>query len=319
VDDVQAKIDQALKIIIDVGMPRAQQNERSALCLLALLDMEPTDTWQEVKPHLIGITPIMDFAREHYHKDYAPNTRETFRRQSMHQFVQAGIALYNPDDPTRPVNSPKAVYEPSPDFIELVRMYGTSEWAESLAKYLEANTALAQKYDWEREQVKIPVQVSDELVLKLSSGDHSLLIKDIIEEFAPRFVPGSELVYVGDTGSKWNHFNEELLSSLGVAVDNHGKMPDVILYYPEKDWLVLAESVTSHGPVDGKRYEELSTMFASATCGLVYITALPSRSLLSKYLPVIAWETEVWVSESPSHLIHFNGDKFLGPHENTKA
>lgn len=314
-DDIKAKIDQALKILVDVGMPRAQQNERSAVCLLALLDLKPGDDWQSAKPHLIGITPIMDFAKEHYGKEYAPNTRETFRRQSMHQFVQAGIALYNPDDPTRPVNSPKAVYQPSADFLGLVRTYGTEKWSEALQNYLESNTALAQKYEWEREQVKIPVQVNEELVLKLSSGEHSLLIKDIIEEFAPRFVPSSKLVYVGDTGSKWGHFDEELLAKLGVTIDNHGKMPDVILYYPDKDWLVLVESVTSHGPVDGKRYEELSQLFASATAGLVYITALPSRSLLAKYLPVIAWETEVWVSESPSHLIHFNGDKFLGPHE----
>jgi hypothetical protein len=313
--EAQAKIDQALKILIDIGMPRAQQNERSALCLLALLNMKPHDAWSATEPHLIGITPIMDFVKGYYQKEYAPNTRETFRRQSMHQFVQAGVALYNPDKPDRPVNSPNAVYQVSPDFLELVRTYGTNEWSESLKVFLTKNTALSEKYDWKRDQPTIPVELGEELSLKLSSGEHSLLIKKIIEEFMPRFVPGSALVYVGDTGTKWSHFDEGLLAKLGVTVDNHGKMPDVIFYYPERNWLILAESVTSHGPVDGKRYEELSTLFASSTAGLVYVTALPTRNLLSKFMPVIAWETEVWVAESPSHMIHFNGDKFLGPHE----
>ena len=54
---------------------------------------------------------MMEFARDHYGRHYAPNTRETFRRQTVHQLVAAGIALYNPDNPARPVNSPKAVYQ----------------------------------------------------------------------------------------------------------------------------------------------------------------------------------------------------------------
>ena len=313
--NVRAKVDQSLKILVDIGMPKAQQNERTALCLLALLNMRPEDEWAAAEPRLIGITPLMDFVKVHYQKEYAPNSRETFRRHSMHQFVHAGVALYNPDNPERPVNSPNAVYQASPDFIELVRTYGTAEWSERLKVFLTANTSLAEKYAWKRDQSTIPVELSEELTLRLSSGDHSLLIKKIIEEFMPRFIPGSTLIYVGDTGTKWSHFDEELLVKLGVTVDNHGKMPDVISYYPKKNWLILAESVTSHGPVDGKRYEELSKLFASSTAGLVYVTALPTRNLLSKFMPVIAWETEVWVAESPSHMIHFNGDKFLGPHE----
>ena len=66
---------------------------------------------------------------------------------------------------------------------------------------------------------------------------------------------------------------------VGVSVDSHGKMPDVVIYYPEKNWLLLVESVTSHGPVDGKRHAELARLFAEATAGLVYVTAFPSRSL----------------------------------------
>lgn len=100
----------ALDILSLLGLPRAQLNERSALTLLALLDLKPGDQWRHASAPLMGITPIMDWVRVHYAKDYKPNTRETVRRQTMHQFVQAGLARYNPDDPSRAVNSPRAVY-----------------------------------------------------------------------------------------------------------------------------------------------------------------------------------------------------------------
>ena len=93
-------------------------------------------------------------------------------------------------------------------------------------------------------------------------------------------------------------------------------MPDVVLYFPQHDWLILVEAITSHGPVDAKRREELCKLFSRVKDKLVFVTAFPDRSTMSSYLSVISWETEVWVSESPSHLIHFNGIRFLGPYEN---
>jgi len=38
-------------------------------------------------------------------------------------------------------------------------------------------------------------------------------------------------------------------------------MPDVIVYHSAKDWLLLVEAVTSHGPVDAKRRSELMHLF----------------------------------------------------------
>lgn len=261
---------------------------------------------------LIGITPMMDFSRTNYGKEYAPNTRETFRRQTMHQFIDAGISLYNPDEPTRAVNSPKAVYQIEPEALKLVRKFGTPEWEASLEAYLATRQTLVERYAKEREQNRIPVQIAPGKQIMLSQGEHSELIKAIIEDFAARYVPGGILIYAGDTGGKY--FDEDLLSNLGVTVDTHGKMPDVVIYYPEKDWLLLIESVTSHGPVDGKRHDELAKLFNSSSAGIVYVTAFPNRSVMARYLSVIAWETEVWVADAPSHLIHFNGIRFLGPY-----
>lgn len=297
-----------------LGLPRAQQNERSALCLLALLDLPPGKKWVQAQNPLIGITPIMDWARKHYGKEYAPNTRETIRRQTMHQFVDAGIALYNPDDPKRPVNSPKAVYQIEPAALTLLRSFGTPAWHNNLTAYLAERETLAAKYAKKREQNCIPVQIAPSKKITLSPGEHSELIRAIIEDFAPRFAPGSVLVYAGDTGDKWGYFDATLLAKLGVDVDSHGKMPDVVLYFLEKNWLLLVESVTSHGPVDGKRHAELAKLFARSKAGLVYVTAFPNRAIMGRYLCEIAWETEVWVADAPSHLIHFNGVRFLGPY-----
>lgn len=307
-------IKSARQIIVSLGLPKAQQNERSALCLLALLNLTPGRSWSDVENPLMGITPIMDWVRQHYDKEYAPNSRETFRRQTMHQFCDAGIARYNPDDPERPVNSPRAVYQIEPETLKLLRTFNTQQWSESLKSYLASHKTLVERYAVKRDLNRIPVEIASGKSVRLSPGKHSELIKATIEVFAPRFAPGSILVYAGDTGDKWGYFDAPLLAKLGVEVDSHGKMPDVVLHYTEHDWLILVESVTSHGPVDSKRHEELAQIFSHSKADLVYVTAFPNRAVMGRYLGEIAWETEVWVADAPSHLIHFNGVRFLGPY-----
>ncbi len=103
-------------------------------------------------------------------------------------------------------------------------------------------------------------------------------------------------------------------AELGIALDEHGKMPDVILFDRARRWLFLVEAVTSHGPIDGKRHDELRRLFGGANAGLVYVTAFLERKALQKDFANISWETEVWIAEAPSHLIHFDGERFLGPY-----
>ena len=300
---------EALQILIDLGVPKGQQNERTALCLLALTNVSNKTKWVEAQDPLIGITPMMEFAKKAYQKEYAPNTRETFRRQSMHQLVEAGIAQYNPDQPDRPVNSPKAVYQIAPLALHIVKLFGTEQYQQALELYHDKIGALAERYQATREMEMIPVQNVEGL--KLSPGKHSQLIKDIIDNFAPRFIPGSLLLYAGDTGKKWGYFDEKTFKKLGFTFDEHGKMPDVVFYYEKKKWLVLVESVTSHGPIDSKRKIELEKLFMTKLT-IVYVTAFPDKQTFNRFTVEIAWETEVWLSDNPTHLIHFNGDKFLG-------
>ncbi len=309
------RLAEATTILVDLGMPRTQVNVRTALCLLALLDLPPGKPWAESTSPLIGITPIMDWARRNYRIDYAANTRETFRRQSMHQFIESGVCLYNPDKPERPVNSPKAVYQVEPNLHALLRTFGTPQYEQRLVDYQRTRKSLIAKYAKARAMQMVPVSMADGKKIALSPGDHSELIKKIVEDFAPRYAPGGELVYVGDTGDKHGFFDSMLLARLGIKLDNHGKMPDVVIFLREKNWLLLIESVTSHGPVDAKRQGELSKLFGSSKPGLVFVSAFPSRKTFAKYHDVIAWESEVWIADAPSHLIHFNGVRFLGPYE----
>ncbi len=313
--EARRKIDEALAILKEVEMPRGQQNDRSALTLLALLDLKPSGDWNNLKRPLMGITPIMDFSRQYYGREYAPNTRETFRRQTMHQFVEAGIALYNPDDPARPVNSPSACYQISEEAFQVMKTYGTDEWQPALTAWLDARETLSEKWAQERAMQMVPVSLSPQQEVLLTPGAHSELIRAIIKSFAPRFAPSAEVIYVGDTGDKSGILEEKRLTALGVTVDRHGKMPDVVLYLEKKNWLLLVESVTSHGPVNPKRHNELAELFCGATAGIIYVTAFPNRTVMGRYLGEISWETEVWCADTPTHLIHFDGERFLGPHE----
>ena len=309
----QEKIDEAVEILKVLGLPREVINARSALTLLALLELKPDDSWNESNRPLMGITPIMDFCREYYARDYAPNTRETFRRHTMHQFVQAGIALYNPDDPDRPVNSPRACYQISEDVAMLLGSFGTDSWPANLARYTRRHKSLTEIWRRDREMRMIPVQVEPGIAINLTPGAHSELIEQVVTQFAPRFVPGSRVVYIGDNGDKAAYYSPEVLLELGIDVNLRSKVPDVVLYYDTKDWLVLIEAVTSHGPVNPKRHSELADIFSASTAGIVYVTAFPSRSVMARHLSEISWETEVWCADAPSHLIHFDGLSFLGP------
>lgn len=316
-DPIRAKqrINEALDILQALNLPRTQRNDRSALTLLALLDLKPDDSWSKASAPLRGITEMMDYFRKYFGRTYAPNTRETVRRQTIHQFVQVGLVRINPDAPTRPINSPKTRYQIDLTALKLIQTYGTAEWDEGLKSFLETAEVLKRLRVKERQMTLIPVRLPDGREVQLTGGGQNVLIKKIIEEFCPRFTPGGIVVSIGDAGEKLNIDRPAYLKELGIDVDKHGKMPDVIVHFTQKNWLVLIEAVTSHGPIDIKRHNELKELFRGSRVGLVFVTAFEARRVMSKFLPQIAWETDVWTVESPSHLVHFNGQRFLGPYE----
>lgn len=304
----------ALGILADLDMPRGQRNERTALCLLALAGMTPSTRWRDATAPLMGITPIVAFCETHYGRHYAPNSREAFRRRSIHQLVQAGVVQRNPDDLERPVNSPHTVYQLTPEALVLLQSYGMDTWSARLAAFLEMQPALRTRYEWEREQARVPVTLPDGQRIALSPGDHSALMGAIIQLFCPRLVPGGRVIYVGVTGDRLGYYDRGLARELGLA-DDLVKFPDVIVYDARRRWLLLIEAVTSHGPVDPKRHIELVELFSGSGLPIVFVSAFESRATMARFVMQIAWETVVWVADAPSHLVHFDGDRFLEPSE----
>lgn len=309
------RIGEARGILESLGMPAAQSNDRSALTLLALVDVRPRTPWRAASAPLRGITPIMEFIGEHYGKQYAPNTRETIRRQTIHQFLAAGLVERNPDAPSRPVNSPQTVYRATAGLVALLQAYKTDGWNDALDAWRASTPSLLETWGREREMRRIPVTLPSGEEVTLSPGGQNSLIRAIVEEFCSRFAPGGQVLYVGDAEEKFAIWEEGALESAGVRPDPHGKMPDVIVRDASRDWLIVIEAVTSHGPVDSKRRQELAEIFRDTTLGILYVSAFASRVALSEFINDISWETDVWLEDSPTHLIHFDGERFLGPYE----
>jgi BsuBI/PstI restriction endonuclease domain/BsuBI/PstI restriction endonuclease HTH domain len=291
-----------------------QRNDTAAYALLALLDLQPDASWAEAQPPLCGITPVIEFIATGYGVRYAPNTRETIRDDAVKFFVQEGLLLRNPDDPTRPTNSGRTVYQIEPTALALLRKFGTTDWKPALVQYLASRESLKHELSRKRDLGRVPVTLPDGSQVTLSPGGQNPLIKAIIERFCATFAPGGLVLYIGDTENKFVHLEAAALAALGVTLDAAAKVPDVIVHHTAKNWLLLIEAVTSAGPVDGKRRKELKDLFADCRSGLVFVTAFEDRRTLQSFVSSIAWESEVWIAEDPDHMIHFNGERFLGPY-----
>ncbi len=312
-----ADVEEARKILEGLGMPPAQYNRMAGMTLIALCGLTPNDAWSTAERRRCTVTKdIMDYLKEHYQTDYAPNTRETFRRQVLHQFVQGSIADYNPFEPDLPTNSPKTHYAVTEAALDVIRRYGDDEWDSAVKLFRRERGALVERYAQGRNRNMIPVTLPDGLELSLSSGRHNEVQRAVVEQFAPCFAPGSRLLYLGDTAKKYLFVDRKGLNDLSIPITEHDKLPDVVLYDANRNWLFLIEVVTSHGPVTPTRMVDLETMLRACPAGAVYVSAFPDFGEFRQHMTNIAWETEeVWLCERPDHLIHFDGERFLGPRE----
>lgn len=308
------RLAETIEILTDLQFGPKQRNETAAYTLLALLDLQPDTAWADAQAPLCGISPIINFIATGYGVHYAPNTRETVRDDAVKFFVEEGLLLRNPDDPRRPTNSGKTVYQIEPTALALLRKVGTSNWTPALQDYLASRESLKHEIARKRDLARVPVTLLDGSRVALSPGGQNPLIKSIIEHFCPAFVPGGVVLYIGDTESKFVHLETAGLAALGIILDSAAKIPDVIILDTKKNWLLLIEAVTSAGPVDGKRRKELKKLFTGCKAGLVFVTAFENRRTMQTFVSHIAWESEVWIAEDPDHMIHFNGERFLGPY-----
>lgn len=302
------KMDEARQFLADVGMPKAQQSDICCLSLLAMAGITAKSDWKKATNEWIRIHDIIVFSNEYYGMAYAENTRETFRKQAMHHFRNAALI----EDNGKATNSPNYRYRITEETLGMLRSLGTDRETERLQRFLSYHTRLVDKYASKKEMTMMPVKINGE-DFQFSPGKHNALQKAIIEEFAPRFAPGSECLYVGDTIEKDLVKNIDKLAQLGFEITLHDKMPDVVLYREDKDWIYFVESVTSVGPMDPKRIIEITEMTQNVRAGKIFVTAFLDFQTYKKFAEKLAWETEVWLAEMPDHMIHLNGDKFLGP------
>lgn len=305
----------ARRVLSLLNFDAERTNERSALVLLALLRLTPGMRWSEGTNATIRTVEIINWIATHYRKQYKPNSRETIRRFTLHQFTAAALVEENPDDPDRPTNSPNWCYRVTPTALTLLQASEDPDFNQRLRHYLVDVPGLVDLYAQARQSRRIPVSFPDGQTVTLSPGGQNILLKQVIEDFCPVYTPGGQVLYIGDADTKWAVFEEEALARLNVTVGQHGKMPDLVVYVPDKHWLVLIEAASTHGPVDSNRRAELAELFRNSRAGLVYVSCFPSRADMRRYLAQVAWETEVWCADNPTHLIHFNGERFLGPYQ----
>jgi hypothetical protein len=305
------KTDEGIEILKFLGLPRAQQNERSALTLLALVDLKEKTPWSNAKKRTIRIHDILIFIQKNYGRKYAENTRETIRRQTLHQFEQGGIVVRNPDDPQRPTNSPKTVYAISDVALMAIKKYGTDEWKSTLNDFIKKKGRLVEVYEKRKKDYLISVNLPDGTLVKFSPGKHNRLQVKVINEFRTRFCPNAKVVYVGDTARKLLYVDEKLIKEIKIPITKHDKLPDVVLYDHLNNHLFLIETVTAHGPLSPKRQIELEETLKDSETKRIYISAFPDFREFKRHIDNIAWETEVWIESSPDHMIHFNGPKFF--------
>lgn len=319
----QNKLNQAKELLRVLGLPSAQCNDRSGWVFLSLANVKPSDDWSTVTAPLLPTVSIMEFIRSFYGMDYKPNSRETIRRQSLHQFEQARLVDRNRDYPARATNSKDNNYSLNQPIVDILKEFPNGKWEKKVQSFKDSVPELTRQYERVLDMNKIPIKLLNGEIIKLSPGKHNQLHADIIHEFCSRFVgSGGKLLYLGDTassrkeGGKMMYLEADFLVSLGVPPMSHDKLADVVVYDEVREWLFLIEAVTSHGPVSPKRWVELEEAFKECKVGLVYVTAFSDRAEFRKNAADIAWETEVWIAENPDHMIHFNGDRFLGPHDN---
>lgn len=319
------KVKEAMKLLGLLGLPVKQQNERSALTLLAFANLKGLTKWSDAKQISMSVVGnkegtgkypgLMFFINEHYSKvrTYKENSRESFRDETVKPFVQAGICEHNPEEPGLSPNSKNNHYRLTVEVLKVIRSYGTADFENELKEYKKVVGTLSEKYAKARNLLKIPIKLSNGKTLEFAPGEHNELQASIIKNFASTFAHGSSIVYIGDTADRDLYMDKKLLAKLNIPIAVHTKLPDVILYDSKKNWLFLIEAVTSVGPISPQRMIDLEKLLSKCKSGKIYVTAFPNRATFRSHMADIAWETEVWIADNATHMIHFNGDRFMGP------
>jgi hypothetical protein len=260
---------------------------------------------------------VINFVNQHFNENISSGSYDDIRRKDLKLLVLAGLVLNSSDKPEAATNDPTRGYNVDTDFLHLIYSFGTTDWANKLAQFMENRIVLEDLFARQRNLLKVPIQLPNDVQLELSSGKHNDLQKAIIEDFLPRYGQNYKVLYLGDTANKMLFIDKNALQTLHFFELSHHELPDIIAYNEQKNWLYLIEAVHSSGSISEIRMLELKRLTKDCAADIIYITAFLTKMEFKKWVADIAWETEVWIAENPDHLIHFNGDKFLGPYKKT--
>ena len=318
------KVEQALNILRGIGVPlrtmTPRRRERVAKALLAVGHLEPDTPWSETKsffdegPDPVTTREIIRFWNAHYGERIADSSYDDVRRRDLVILVEAQLVTASAANLAADTNDGTRGYAIPEETLALIRSYGSDGWEEQLRHFRQNAGVLADRLSKAREFKMVPVKLPNGETYNLSPGPHNKIQKAIIEEFLPRFSKGAEVLYVGDTSKKALHIDAEKLRSLGLAEPARAMLPDVLAYDQERNWLFVIEAVHSSNPIDPLRHLALRRLTENAKVGCVFVSAFMAMSAFARFSKAISWETEVWVVDEPDHMIHFDGERFLGPY-----
>jgi len=319
---LQKLINQALEILSKFGIPMdgpPRRLERMALAFMAVANVKKPDDWPKAQDIADGRSlttrEIITYVNDAYGEDISPGSYDDIRRQDLKLPLLAGVIV--PSAPGSNRNAPGRGYALSTQFSEIIRKYGEAQWDEEVEHFTQSQGKLAEELEQLRHLASYPVTFPSGEVVHLEGGEHNLLQKKIVEDFLPRFGSGAEVLYLADAKKRDLFMDEQRLNELRFFELRHGELPDVVAYSPTKNWLFLIEAVRCANPITPIRLKRLKELTRECTCGIVFVSAFLTRSVFRKFSVEIAWETEVWIAENPDHLLHFNGERFLGPYEAT--
>ncbi|PRY43008.1 type II restriction enzyme [Spirosoma oryzae] len=312
---VQDIINEALDILENVGVPVNTKSERGlekmAEAFLAVANVTHDWTTASDDTHL-QTRQIITFINKHFEESISHGSYDNIRRKDLKLLVVAELIVNSGDKSSAPTNDPTRGYALHTDFKNLVVQYKTENWIDALLDFNSKKPSLAELLERKRNIEKIPVTLPDGKPLTLSLGEHNVLQKAVIEQFLPRFGSDCCVLYIGDTSNKMLHIEKAELNKLNFFELSHDELPDIIAYSTKNNWLYLIEAVHSSGPMSETRVYELRKLLKNCKAELIFVTAFLTKADFRKWVTNIAWETEVWIADSPDHLIHFNGHKFLG-------
>ncbi|MFC1696876.1 BsuBI/PstI family type II restriction endonuclease [Nanoarchaeota archaeon] len=319
---VKILINEALTIINSFGVPlkdlTPRRMERMAICFLALADVKSNSEWKNTRDLSQGASlktrEIIQYVNENFNENISPGSYDDIRRKDLKLLVLSEVIVHS--KPGTATNDATRGYALSEKYAKIIRKFGEKSWYSKVNKFMCKIIPLSKKLSQKRDQKLIPIKIGKGGIINFSLGEHNVLQKSVVEEFLPRYGYGAEVLYVGDTTKKFLHIDKNKLNDLKFFKIAHEELPDIIAYSKKKKWLYLIEAVHSSGPISPVRLHELKRLTKKCKADIVYVTAFLDKITFKKFINQIAWETEVWVAENPSHLIHFDGEKFLGPFKN---